>query len=47
MQPDIVRTGCIKLADRLQNIAADTGFNPLALAVAWVAHHKKDYCTNC
>ena len=29
-----------KAADRLQNIAADAGFNPLALAVAWVAHHK-------
>ena len=39
MQPDIVRTGCIA-ADRLQNIAADAGFNPLALAVAWVARHK-------
>ncbi len=27
-------------AARLQNIASDAGFDPLALAVAWVAHHK-------
>ena len=27
-------------ADRLQQIAAEAGFDPLALAVAWVARHK-------
>ncbi len=29
-----------EVAARLQSIAADAGFNPLTLAVAWVARHK-------
>ena len=40
MLPVMVKSWMHQAADRLQEIAAQVGLDPLSLAVGWVARHK-------